>query len=85
MSLSYRGEHWLFTRMQKLGYKSDPKGNCFGVAHMGAQAIILGQLERFDSRIHLINEIKEDKFKSTLAEINQNISRSSHKPNKQFF
>lgn len=48
--------------MQKLGHKIESEGVCFGVAHMGMQAILAKDIDTFDSRLEVIAGIEEDKI-----------------------
>lgn len=46
----------LIQHMQKLGYKSNEWGICFGVAHMAMQAILAKEYTTFNERLTTINE-----------------------------
>ena len=57
-----RGQAWFIERMQKLGYQADPWGVCFGVAHMGVQAILAEEVDIFDKRWASIYHVSLDDF-----------------------
>src|SRR3990167_612271 len=57
-----QGQEWLIECMQKLGYQADPRGVCFGVAHMGMQAILAEEVDIFDKRWKDIYSISPDNF-----------------------
>lgn len=56
------GQTWLITRMQSLGYNPDPEGICFGLAYMAMQALLLGEVDVFNKRLHDIANVPENVF-----------------------
>lgn len=52
----------LIKAMQKLGYCSSSKGICYGIAHMGMQAILIDELHQFNNRLQKIADIPLDKL-----------------------
>lgn len=49
--------YWIMECMQQLGYTSDLGGVCFGMAHMGMQAILARDLAIFDQRLQRIHNL----------------------------
>ncbi len=45
-------QRWIMDPMQKGGYKHKPPGYCFGISHMGAQAILLEDRDDDNELIH---------------------------------
>jgi len=60
---SDKPQAWLITIMQALGYykTNPPEALCFGVSHMGMQAIFAGEIDKFDARLKLMRD-KGDSF-----------------------
>ncbi|EKD72764.1 MAG: hypothetical protein ACD_45C00589G0001 [uncultured bacterium] len=50
-------QRWLISSMKALGYAAEERGVCFGVAHMGLQALLVGEISQFDRRLELIARI----------------------------
>ncbi|CAM6000030.1 unnamed protein product [Sphagnum balticum] len=50
------GQDWLIQFMQRLGYQ-DEEGLCFGISHMGMQAVQLNDLATFNRRLHKLYEL----------------------------
>jgi len=67
------GQEWFIERSKSLGYKTRESGMCFGIAHMGMQAMLARDLKTFDDRLHLIASIKKEDFanKINIARENQ--------------
>lgn len=57
-----RHQHWIIKAMKALGYPSNKRGVCFGIARMGMQAIFSSDLETFDKRFVPIYKIPLDKL-----------------------
>ena len=54
-------QDWLIIRMKRLGYHSNVDGVCYGIAHMGMQAILSERIAEFNDRlIKLKIEILQD-------------------------
>lgn len=55
----YQGQRWLMDCMNNLGYDFDERGKCFGLAHMGIQAIQSGEagINEYMKRISQIHDI----------------------------
>ena len=70
----------LVEHMQALGYLSDPEGVCFGYAHMAIQAVLSGEMDKFNARMNYLNEHIEEI--SALAEqyLNKNEGEPLKKP-----
>jgi hypothetical protein len=45
----------LLERMKKIGYGATAEGVCVGIAFMGMQAFLAGQLSKFDERFGLLH------------------------------
>jgi len=56
----------LIERMQKLGYRSNVRGICKGLAHMGMQAILLEDIQTFNQRVEHICTISTVEFNETI-------------------
>lgn len=54
---------------QALGYVVDKNGLCFGYAHMGMQAILAGEVARFDRRIELLGLIEPADLEQKIIDI----------------
>lgn len=61
-----QGQNWLIQRMQKLGYKSSLHGVCEGIAHMAKQAILTDDMDTFNQRLQLINDIPLERFSTVV-------------------
>ncbi|MBA4696778.1 MAG: hypothetical protein H2069_05275 [Legionella sp.] len=48
------GQDWLIQRMLAAGYAVPSQGICFGLSHVGIQAALANDLQRFWQRLHLI-------------------------------
>ncbi len=66
---------WLIERMRALGYRSDPLGVRFGVAYMGGQAILSGELEAFNLRLELLRRIPVADLAAKLEQMNQQLAK----------
>jgi uncharacterized protein len=67
--VEFEKQDWFIERMQKLGYKPDSKGVCFGIAHMGMQAVLANDIETFDRRIKKIHEISADELGNEIEKV----------------
>ncbi len=65
--------HSLIDYMKKLGYKSNDSGICFGLSHMGLQAILSKDLNTFDERLKSIAQDIRNGY--TLTERDRNSLR----------
>src|SRR3990167_1972938 len=63
------GQDWLIDRMIKVIPTADSEGICFGIAHMGMQAILSGDEEAFNQRLQAIYNIKPDELNETLDKL----------------
>ena len=66
-----KGQKWFNNRIAALGYfidntKTQSNGICFGVTHMGAQALISRQFDLFNERFFAINDVPLKEFKQTM-------------------
>src|SRR3990167_4936090 len=61
-----KGQKWLIDRMIEVIPTANVKGICFGIAHMGMQAILSGETEVFNQRLQAIHDIKNDELNKTL-------------------
>ncbi|EKD54923.1 MAG: ankyrin [uncultured bacterium] len=52
----------LLQLMKSLGYKINETGMCFGFAHMGMQAILAGDLQTYNRRLALLEDLYLDKI-----------------------
>lgn len=57
--------------MRNMLYKANDQGICFGLAHMGMQAILSRDIARFDKRLEEIRKIPSETFNSTIEEVMQ--------------
>lgn len=56
------GQKWFTDRREKLGYSISTPGLCWGIAHMAMQAILVGEIHKFDKRQYDIYQIPLMKF-----------------------
>ena len=56
------GQDWLLERIKAVVPNVRMQGICFGLAHMGMQAILAGDLASFEKRLQLIKTIPARKF-----------------------
>lgn len=66
---------WFIERMHALDYRSDPMGVRFGLAYMGGQAILSGELEAFNLRLELLRRIPVTDLVAKLEQMNQQLAR----------
>lgn len=52
----------LIKYMKHFGYQADDEGVCYGVAHIGIQAMLANDLERFDNRLKLMKRDQENNY-----------------------
>jgi len=69
-----KGQKWFNNRIAALGYftdttKTQSNGICFGVTHMGAQALISRQFDTFNERFFAINDVPLKEFKQTMESL----------------
>src|SRR3990167_3825109 len=50
-------QDWLIKRMKRLGYHANISGVCYGLAHMGMQAILARDIKTFNTRLQQIYDI----------------------------
>lgn len=66
------GQGWLLSRMRTLyGDQVNARGVCFGVAHMGIQANLVGEHDKFIERMRMIASIPEERFAEEIAGIRE--------------
>ena len=69
-------DQWLIKLMRELGYKTYYRGMCFGLAYMTMQAVLAGELDKFNDRINLLRQYKTpSKLKSDLQKIKDKIKK----------
>lgn len=70
-------QDWLLQRIKKLGYLVQ-SGVCFGMAHMGMQAVLTNDLEAFDKRLDEIAATPVNQLEARLKN-----ARRAYRKNKQ--
>lgn len=68
MRVMPRGQDWLIKRIQALNLKSNENGTCFGVACVGAVAILDDSVDQLDAGCQTIYAIPTKDFAKTVAE-----------------
>ncbi|MCF6764950.1 hypothetical protein L3V82_04120 [Thiotrichales bacterium 19S3-7] len=53
--------------MKALGYHPDEKGVCYGISHMGTQALLRGDYETFQKRMSLIHSLSQTDLLSQIS------------------
>jgi hypothetical protein len=66
---------WFVERMQALDYRSDPIGIRFGMAYMGGQAILSGEIAAFNLRLALLRFIPVSDLALKIEEVNQLLAK----------
>ncbi len=70
-----RGQAWFIRRAQQRGYPFDPKGACFGIAHMGMQAILAEEVDTFDQRLRDIYDTPLAHSSSAIQRLQQIVKK----------
>ncbi len=68
-------QDWLIDRMQKLGYRSNKGGICFGETLMWAQARTMGKVEAYNKRLLLLNSLSLSDLKMLQNKHKRSIER----------
>lgn len=63
------GQTWLIDRMKILFTNAEPRGICFGIAHMGLQAFFANDIHSFNRRLYYINQISVQEFNVSIRRL----------------
>ena len=63
----------LLQYMKQLGYEINETGMCYGFAHMGMQAILADDLETYNRRLEVMEEIPPEKISSEIEKIRKKV------------
>lgn len=64
-------QEWLLIRMEKIIKNLNKNGVCFGISAMGRNALLLSDLETFDTRLKYISNIPEESFNAVISDLNR--------------
>lgn len=62
-----KSQSWFIQRAQDMGYESAHGGVCYGLAHMGMQAVLLEDVDTFNARLELIHSFPIKNFNEKLT------------------
>lgn len=58
-----RGQNWIIHMMKDMNFPlQDENGICFGISHMGMQAVLAKDCKTFNKRLHSIYNLYVEKF-----------------------
>lgn len=69
--ITFPQQDWLILMMEAFGYKSNRRGICYGVAHMGVSAMLIRDIQTFNERLAVMYRIYTESVAETTSEFKE--------------